>query len=358
MNIQQIIIKGIKEQLFLNNYLVLPNFGGFVLRFNPAHFSGAGTFVLPPSKTVSFNSQLKQNDGLLAMWLQAKLTCTASEALIHLHEFAEYCTGILNTRRRLSLDTIGFFYLDFENNICFEPQQDSNFLTKSFGLAPVSIKELAPEVKEVKKETVFVDRTLKTEFIPQIAPKQKRNYSRVVVPAVLMIVFLSGLLLFVSSTKINGQLQAAIFPGNIKHAYNPLNYSELTLSKSAASADAYVADANGIATITLDNDKVLAVKALNNSISTLTVNHSKSIAKPIKTVGKFEIVLGCFTVLENANRMLNKLSTQNITAFVSNKNTKGMYVVANGLFESKESATAELERIKGAYPKAWIKQPE
>jgi CCDC81-like HU domain protein/sporulation related protein len=357
MNIQQLIIKGIKEQLFLNNYLVLPNFGGFVLRFNPSHFSGAGTFILPPSKTVSFNSQLKQNDGLLAMWLQAKLNCTAAEALTHLHEFAEYCSGILTTRRRLSLDTIGFFYLDFENNICFEPQQDGNFLTKSFGLAPVSIKELEPEIRETKKETVFVDRTVNTESIAQVQ-KQKRNYSRALVPAVLMIVFLSGLLMFVSTTKFNGPLQASVFSSNGKSTYMPLNYPELVLAQAPKDNDTYVADANGIATITLENNKTLAVKALNNIVNTNATTPSRSNAKAVRSSGKFEIVLGCFTVLENANRMLDKLSKENIGAFVSKKNNKGMYVVVNDSFATKDSAITGLAEIKRAYPKAWIKQPD
>src|SRR5437868_7519242 len=141
MNVQQTIIKGIKEQLFRNDYLVLPNFGGFVLKSSPSRFSASGGLLIPPTKTVTFNVQLKQNDGILAIWLQNTLGCTSNEALAHLKDFSEFCSGILNAKRRLTLEGIGFFYLDFENNVCFEPQQDSNFLTRSFGLTPVSIRE-------------------------------------------------------------------------------------------------------------------------------------------------------------------------------------------------------------------------
>src|SRR4051812_36740741 len=113
MNVQQTIIKGIQEQLFYNDYLVLPDFGGFVLKKKASHYSPTGGSIIPPSKTVSFNVQLKQNDGILVLWLQNKLACTSSEALSHLVEFSHYCSGILNTKRRLTLDGIGFFYLDF-----------------------------------------------------------------------------------------------------------------------------------------------------------------------------------------------------------------------------------------------------
>src|SRR5688572_27641542 len=131
MNVQQTIISGIREQLFFHEYLVLPGFGGFVLQSAPSHFSPSGSLLIPPSKTLSFNSQLKQNDGILARWLEKKLGCSMIEATAHLKDFTEFCSGILSVKRRLNLEGIGFFYLDFENNICFEPKQDSNFLTAS-----------------------------------------------------------------------------------------------------------------------------------------------------------------------------------------------------------------------------------
>ena len=357
MSIQQIIIKGIKEQLFLNSYLVLPGFGGFVLKSNAAHFSGA--LILPPSKTVSFNAQLKQNDGLLAIWLQAKLNCTNAEALSHLHEFAGFCTGVLNTRRRLSLDTIGFFYLDFENNVCFEPQQDANFLTGSFGLAPVAVKELEPEVVEIKKEPAFADRTLHVEKAADL-PKARRSYSRLLVPAALMIVFLSSLLLFVSHTKINGPLKASLFSDNNKSTYTPLIYPQLQMVSGAHQNEAYVADANGVATLSFENDKTIAVKVLNNVVKPEVLKDYKPVYNTTikNNPGKFEIVLGCFTVLDNAHKMVTKLSKQNIQAFVSGKNAKGMYVVANGSFDNKDIAINKLAEIKGVYPNAWLKQPE
>src|SRR6478609_428978 len=160
-----------KEQLFSNNYLVLPGFGGFVLKSRASHFSASGGSLLPPSKTVSFNSQLKQNDGIMALWLQNKLNCTAKEALAHLAEFAEFCTGVLSAKRRLTLEGLGFFFIDFENNICFEPQQDANFLGESFGLAPISLKPLIAEAPEKFKESsikepVFVDRRIEREELP------------------------------------------------------------------------------------------------------------------------------------------------------------------------------------------------
>lgn len=363
MSVQQTIIKGIKEQLFFNNYLVLPNFGGFVLKSNPSHFSASGGLLVPPSKTVSFNAQLKQNDGILAIWLQKALKCHASEALNHLTDFSEFCTGILNAKRRLALEGIGFFYLDFENNICFEPQQDSNFLTKSFGLGSVSIKELEnPVVTEAKKETVFVDRTvhaLDPISEPSIAPvKRRRNYSKIAIPVSLVAVLIALLGLLVNNTQFKGDLRASLYGETTKGIYSPLNYTELPILNTTVKQPAYVADANGIATLELNAVKNVAVKALDNKLNTSVLKYSGSRHNSNSGSGNFEIVLGCFTVLENAERMVTKLSSKNIRAGVSGKNIKGMYVVSNGKYATKEEAITKLIEVKDFFPHAWIKKGE
>ncbi|PBQ34317.1 hypothetical protein CNR22_21920 [Sphingobacteriaceae bacterium] len=362
MSVQQTIIKGIKEQLFFNNYLVLPNFGGFVLKSTPSHFSASGGLLVPPSKTVSFNAQLKQNDGILAVWLQNALKCRANEALNHLTDFSEFCTGILNAKRRLALEGIGFFYLDFENNICFEPQQDSNFLTKSFGLGSVSIKELEITLTEPKKETVFVDRTLHTsEHIsePVNGPvKSRRNYSKIAIPVSLVAVLIALLGLLVNNTQFKGDLRASLYGETTKGIYTPLNYADLSILGSDIKQPTYVADANGIATLELDAKKHIAVKALENSFNTPDLKHSGSTHITNLGSGKFEIVLGCFTVLENAERMVSKLSSKHIRATVSGKNNKGMYVVSNGNYATKEEAITKLIEVKDFFPHAWIKKDQ
>jgi hypothetical protein len=358
MNVQQLIIKGIKEQLFFHNYLVLPNFGGFVLRSNPTHFSGGGAILMPPSKTLSFNAQLKQNDGILAIWLQNQLKCTSSEALSNLNEFADYCKSILTTRRRLSIEGVGFFYLDFENNTCFEPQLDTNFLADSFGLKPISLVEISETVTEVKKEFVVEDR-IGNEAINTISTeiKKQRNYRRVIAPLALLVAVFSLLALLVTNTKISGTLKSAIFGNNETGKYTPLTYPELSLSETKTITPEYVTDANGIATVEVDNN-LIAVKVLE-SVTTDVKHVSYPVSDKFYKHNKnnFEVVLGCFSVLDNAKRMIKKLKRQNIKAVISEQNEKGMYVVSNGDFATKEQAMSQLEQIDSLCPNAWVKKP-
>lgn len=358
MSVQQTILKGIKEQLFLNDYLVIPGFGGFVLKARSSHFSSTQGMLVPPVKTVSFNSQLKQNDGILAIWLQDKLSCSANESLMHLNDFSEFCAGILSARRRLSMEGIGFFYLDFENNTCFEPQQDVNFMTSSFGLTPVSVQAIEFNFPESKKEPVFVDRTLQSSVQTGKTIKHSRNYKRLVNPALFSIIFICLLGLLVSNSKIQGELRSSLFASESKGEFSPINYPDLDIQSIPASSQAYVADANGIATISLDHEKVIAVKALetggNLHSKSGSFNHSSNVVKK----GKFEIVLGCFAISANATRMVQQLSAKHVEASVTGKNARGMYVVSNGSFKTKNEAIQRLMAIKDTFPNAWIKAGE
>lgn len=351
MSVQQSIVKGIRELLFRHNYLVLPGFGGFVLKPDYAHFSATGLSLAPPRKTVSFNVRLKQNDSLLALWLQEELQCTPSEALGYLTDFTDYCQALLSARRRLNLEGIGFFYLDFENNIGFEPQEEVNFLTDSFGLGPVQLPATEP-IQETKEQIVFQDRAI---VVPEQRPvvRTRRNLRRFVMPVAILGLLFSLLALFVANNKISGPLRASVFGSEKPGLYEPITYPVLDLLKVTEPTPAYVADVNGIATLDLV-DKTFAVKALELPVS--ATHKTKRNYHFNLPEGRFEIVLGCFTVPANANKLADKVSNSHqMQVRVSGKNEKGMYVVSTGNFGSKEEAIAGLQSIRADYPRAWIK---
>ncbi len=351
MNIQQHIISGIREQLYFNNFLVLPGFGGFVLRSYPAHFSASGGQLVPPSKTVSFNVQLKQNDGIMVQWLQKQLNCDSAQALGYLKDFSDYCTSLLQAKRRLTLQDIGFFYLDFENNICFEPQGDTNFLTESFGLSAVSLNEIPSPVQEIRRTQGFEDRVADTPVQPEIKNRRK-NYSKPLAFLGLGMLLFTALLFVVSNTHLGGQLQSSLSGGGTSNEYTFLAYSPLNLKDADLNDHTYVADANGIASYEVREGVHIAVKVLNTPGATpLPASNN------LKKENRFEVVVGCFTVLENANKMVKKLRGKTAGVAVTGKNAKGMFVVGK-LFNTREEALKNLETVKTVVPSAWIKKAD
>lgn len=361
MNLHQNILSGIKELLFLNNYLVVPGFGGFVLKKQAAHLSPGGGSILPPSKSVSFNAQLKQNDGVLLHWIQSNLKCSQDEATQHLTDFAEYCRSVLLHKGRLNLQGIGFFYTDAENNINFEPQTNINFLKSSFGLDPVRLVELEPLVQAVKS-TEHTDRILSqvasgdTSTASAAIPRNYKKYRSMALATVSGIVLLSALLFVVSNSQIRGRVMASITGEEIKTNYTPLPYTSIELNNISSSRADYVADANGVASVRLNENTTIYVQAEEAKPESTLVNTNSYKKKVDIHEGDFEIVLGCFSIEENAHRMVNKLSSLQINAYISGKNEKGLFVVSGGGFVSKEAAVTRLQSLKESVSNAWIRK--
>jgi hypothetical protein len=346
MNIQKSILEGIRSSLLAHDYLVLPEFGGFVLKSRFAHFDTAGGNLLPPSKTLSFNIHLKQNDGILATCLQNDLQCNASEALIHLKEFSAYCLGVLHQRRRLSLEGIGFFFMDFENNICFEPQIDVNFETASFGLGPVQLKPLTLSVKEEVREFTFEDRPLKESEKVITKSKSKRNYRPLILPLSLLLLVFIFLSTLVSNKIISGSLAAGMNEQSKQGLYQLKVYSPLHLEKKNSDELVYVTDANGFASIGLVDGKSMIVQVNTKIVDETSTGLSK---------GKYEIVLGCFSKLENAKRLVQRLRAGHLNAGIHGQNAKGMHIVSLGNYANHDLALAELSTLKDSYSHAWIR---
>jgi hypothetical protein len=351
MNVQSKIIEGIKLLLHQQDYIVVPNFGGFVTQIHFSKYLVEKNILTPPGKIISFNKQLRQNDGVLVFWLQEQLTITSEVALKHVTEFSEYCQQVLNAKRRLSLEDLGFFYLDFENNICFEPKTDTNYLLDSFGLSPVILNELPVAVEEPKKQVEFVDRVV--EVKQELPVKRKRNLRPLAYLALGGSILFFSLAALININKNEGPLLSGLFHSNSNHSYKAYQYADLNLQKSESEIKPYIANSNGIAVIALNTKSIAvsvtdAVLPTENSSEVNTNNSSFS-------SNKFQIVLGCFSLKDNALKMVKKLKKSNVKATIAGTNNKGMHVVSCAGFNSKEEATHYLSEIKGNFPTAWIK---
>ncbi|MDZ4664720.1 MAG: SPOR domain-containing protein [Bacteroidota bacterium] len=353
MNVHAQIVEGIKTLLHQQEYVVIPNFGGFVTQLHFSKYLVEKNILTPPGKVISFNKQLCQNDGVLAFWIQKELQITPEIALKHITEFSDYCEQVLRTKRRLNLENLGFFYLDLENNICFEPKNDSNYLLDSFGLSPVILNELSDIVVE-KKETAFVDRTIETAK-QELQIKRKRNLKPIAYIALGGSILFFSLAALVTINKSEGPLLSGIFNSNVVRTYKPVAYSELVLEKTDAETKSYVPNSEGIAVLDITSEKAIAVSVNENITASNEVKHNVVKAHNYKYSGKFQIVLGCFNEKNNANKMVSKLKRDNVNAGISGINNKGMHIVSCAGFNSKDSAQAFLQDIKGNFPNAWIK---
>ena len=89
----------IKELLFEQDCVVIPDFGGFVTNFHCAKINSSNRFIAPPQKWLAFNALLKNDDGLLSNYIAREENISISQANLKVKTFVE------NTRRYLRFDT-------------------------------------------------------------------------------------------------------------------------------------------------------------------------------------------------------------------------------------------------------------
>ncbi len=363
MNIQDCIIRGIQELLYKHDYLVVPGFGGFVLKHQNAMYSSAGTSLLPPSKKLGFNKQLRQSDGVLLNWLQNELSCNASEAQLNIDEFSDYCNSILQNRRRLSIEHLGFFYLDFENNLCFEPKTDVNFLSDSFGLSPVhfsEIKEELPKETPVLKSNLFENRTApKQEEMasnPKAAPSNSRfkRTGKTVAYLAVFGFFVLALSFVLSSVGVQGPIMASFYGSSKAAVYSPIEYKPVfSLNENKKKAGAFmISTSNNESLLELDEETHFVVRRGSSSINSKFPSYNRN---RNTNISEYNIVFGCFSVKGNATRFAKQLEKRNYPVQITKLVDKDLFMVAVGGYSDKISQR-RAKPFKIFFPNAWIKK--
>ncbi len=346
----------IAELLFKHDCVIVPNFGGFVARNYSSGFNKGNNLLYPQTKQVLFNKNLVHNDGLLISALMQKNNIQVADATKRVEDYKDYIQSLLSIKKRFELTNVGLLYIDSENSLRFEAKTDVNFLLESFGFEPVIANELVIEVEKPIAVKAFEDRKVTIETIQ---PK-KRSYAKIATLAVGLPVTLAFLLFAAYSKPMKPLLQSS---------FNPFYTPEKTyIPTKVKNNKAFIiedikktpllVDANGYAAFKLsDNGNVLVA-----SVDSIAKTDKTTVVKPVYAVsshkmtfdGKFQVVVGCFGVEENAIKLIKELQSKHINAGISGVNSKGLHVVSCGGFNTKEDATNLLSSVRENFPNAWV----
>ena len=127
----------IGDLLLRHNCVVVPAFGGFVAKQMSAVIDYKTGIMHPPKKSLLFNKQLINNDGLLASAFAKESGKSFDEASSEIQAQVISWRKALNAGERIQLENIGFLFLDQEKNIGFEQDRYFNLLLQSYGLSKV-----------------------------------------------------------------------------------------------------------------------------------------------------------------------------------------------------------------------------
>jgi len=125
-----------------NDCVIITGFGGFILNEKSAFYNELTKTAHPPSKVISFNQRLTQNDGLLANYIAKCENISYNEACVEILKYSRKIKLKLSRNKSISLPNIGDFYLNEFEKVEFKANNEFNFNKDSFGLRTFQINKI------------------------------------------------------------------------------------------------------------------------------------------------------------------------------------------------------------------------
>jgi len=338
----------ISELLAEHDCVIVPGFGGFVARPAPATFSKGGNLLLPPGKSLVFNKNLGNSDGLLANHLTQKLSVSYRDANNLLEKWVSAAWKQLEGQKRLELEKTGILYYGPENILLFEPAASSNHQVSSFGLVAVKAVKLAPQETEKSVDKKY------RQPEPKIKGAKLLTRISVIVSSILLFSFL--ILLTAKQLPISKAL-ASLNPFVSKEAaYTNKSYYLNKFFSSPVEKTLPEVKNNVVLNLPDNSSKVFVVSSDTIEIDkTKVIKHVKhSYSGNNDLNSPFQIVVGCFAVQQNAYKLIDQLEKEHVTAGISGRNPRGLYIVSVAGFTTESLARTKLQQVQQRFPSAWI----
>lgn len=299
----------IAQLLYRYQCVTVPGFGAFLTEIQSAQVKEDSNGFYPPRKLVSFNSHLKNNDGLLASHISQLEKISYENAVETIQKQVSLWKNALQNYQPILLTNIGILSLNFEGNLVFEASNQVNYHTASFGLSSFISPVVKREIQKFEKEIV-------EEKAPIIFVPEKRNHS-----------YLKYAAIFVIGLGTSG--------------YFANNYYQYQISEQTQLVQAEVQK-------DVQNKIQEATFFIQNPLPnvTLTVKEEKL---------AYHIVAGAFREESNAQRIYEKLSGMGYKSRRLEKNKYGLFPVLYGSFANYAEAQKAMNDIhKKQSKEAWL----
>ena len=288
----------ISDLLFEHDCVTVPGFGSFLANYKSAHYDLSQEKFSPPFKQISFNSQIKDNDGTLAKYVSKKLEITFDEAVKEIHQTVLSWSIKVKTET-IILKNLGEIYFSSDDKMVFVPDNSVNHLKDSFGLSPIFVRQIKDKSSP---NTVSLEKK-----------KPVKSFYKTAAVWTLLIIGLG----------------AALY----------VNQRNNFLEKQIALEEEY------------RNQTIEEVqKAVFNfgELPPLTIN-----VKVKKK--KYYIIAGAFRINQNAKNLVSNLKRKGYDATILGLNDKGLSPVSFSSFTNRKKAVVQLRIIQKKENKdAWI----
>lgn len=295
----------ISELLFRYDCVVVPGFGAFLSERVSAKIDKSSGEFFPPCKRISFNTQLKSNDGLLANHISSVEEITYENAISKIKKQVNYAIKSLENSETIEFPNIGSLTNSKKGKITFEPTNKNNFLKDSFGLSAFISPTVTRENKKLSNK-------------PTIALKTKKQNTYTFRKYAAIGIILLGL--------------SGIIAGNIYS--NSIDKHNTLVQQEVESI--------------IENRIQKATFSVSTDLNPININI-------LKKVGDFHIVAGAFRIKKNSERKLRELKRLGFDARLIGQNRYGLHQVVFESYNTRKDAENALMKIKKTQDKtAWL----
>ena len=184
--VDMMIEKYISALLYRYQCVTVPGFGAFLAEASAAKLDSATHTFYPPKKLISFNANLKNNDGLLANHIALQEKISFDEAVNVLQRQSNNWLVQLEAGNTLNLKNLGNLGRNGEGSLVFTPDTPVNYLTDAFGLSLFT----APAIKREEYKAAVEE--LEEEVPVIFTSERRRNYSYLKYAAVIGVMLTLG----------------------------------------------------------------------------------------------------------------------------------------------------------------------
>lgn len=303
----------ISDLLYRQECVVIPDFGAFISRRVPAqHFASSHT-IYPPKKGLSFNAQIKQNDGLLANYIASATHLSYEEAVQEIRNYVRFLDQEIDDNGSITIHKVGRFSRNEEKSLQFTPMYLVNYLPEAFGLS--------------SHETFAIDR------IP-VAPE------------------------VVSNKELSDDVPVAVLETPKTNSGSWVRYAAVgavLLGLSYAGFSGYVEQ--------VEKDALVVNQMADELVDAKIESASFLISDPLPRINinvaplerTYHVVAGAFRISENADKRVAQLKRKGFDAKRIGVNKYGLHNVAFSSFVERNDAINELHKLRAlGFDKAWL----
>lgn len=351
--------------LMRTNCVIVPDFGGFITNTKSAHIDYSKGVVYPPTKAVTFNKSLNNNDGFLVNEFSKQNCLNYSESMEAVNRFVRQTKTRLKQGERVSFENVGFLYTGTNGSLRFEQDRFFNLLMEAYGMGSVQFVPEADVVLEKKVNKEPLTKQEETPIIPLKPTKKTNTFGKIAkyaaAAALLPVLFYS----FWIPTHTDVLRSGVLF----KDDFNPLKESaeaiylkkdlnEISIDKLESNEVSFSEVINqlpenvSVYSFELNEDTFIPVKLKNASVIVKTESEGKTTDAAFAKL-RYHLIAGCFSNKSNADKLVQELSAQGLNAYIVDYHN-GLHRVSADQSNNKKSLDESRSTLSSNGFSSWI----